>query len=116
MQPVYNLFRRSPGQGRDTVVALHAAIIRMISGLLKCVGWKILVLDLRFLQTHHIGLVLRDPVENDREPLPDGINVVGGDLHDAGEIQLRLSSIQCQDEYMPAKQYVKVEGRDLALT
>jgi hypothetical protein len=54
-------------------------------------------MNLGLLQTHHVGFVLREPVENERQALPDGIDVVGSDSHVPGDLQTRLSGIQCKD-------------------
>jgi hypothetical protein len=50
------------------------------------------VLDLGFLQTHDIGFVMRDPVENNRQAPADGVYVVGGDLHWGGMLDYRAGS------------------------
>ena len=69
----------------------------MISGLSDRLGRKVLIMNLGLLETHHVGFVLREPVENERQALPDGIDVVGSDSHVPGDLQTRLSGIQCKD-------------------
>jgi len=81
MKAIDDFFRQSKGQRGNAVIAFHAPISRVISGTPNSSGRKVLILDLGFLQTHHVRLVLGDPVENDGKPLPDGIDVVGGDFH-----------------------------------
>src|SRR5581483_4026582 len=58
----------------------------MVSGVANRIHREILVLDLGFLQTHHIRFLLGDPVEHNRQAAPDGIYVVGGDLHRDGRL------------------------------
>jgi hypothetical protein len=61
-------------------------------------------------------LVLGDPVENDWEPLADGVNVVGGDFHGPQRFNHSIIRHRSQYNYMTAKQQVEVERRNLALT
>src|SRR5207247_2533788 len=69
------------GQGCHTVIPLHAAKRGVVSGLTKSASGKILILHLRLLQTHHIGLVRRDPIEHQRQAPANGVDVIAGDLH-----------------------------------
>ena len=84
MQAVNDFFWWRAGQRGDPVIGLHAAEGRVVSGVMNCIDRKILILDLGFLQTHHIGFVRGEPVEYDRQAAADGVYIVGGDLHRDG--------------------------------
>ena len=86
MQAVNYFFRARAGERGDPVIGLHAAKGRVVSGAANRIDGKVLVLDLGFLQAHHIGFVLGEPAEDDREAAPDGVDVVGGDFHRDGRL------------------------------
>src|SRR5580704_9716802 len=56
----------------------------MVSGVVNRIDRKLVVLDLGFLQAHHIRFVRGEPFEHDREAPADGVHVVGSDLHRDG--------------------------------
>jgi hypothetical protein len=86
MQAMNDFFRGCTGQGGDAIVSLHAAEGGVVSGAANGIDRKFVVLDLGFLQAHHIGFVMRDPVEDDRQATADRIYVVGGDFHREGTL------------------------------
>src|ERR1700722_6374790 len=81
MQSENNFSRWRKDQRGDAVVRLHAAKGRVVSGVPDRIDRKVLILDLGLLQTHHVGFVLGDPAEDDRQAPADGVYVVGGDFH-----------------------------------
>ncbi len=81
MQPVYDALRGISGKRGYAVEAFHPAVSGVVAGLSQLLHRKVLVLNFRLLQTHHIGLMLLQPVKQDGKALAKRVYVVGGDLH-----------------------------------
>jgi hypothetical protein len=73
--------KRRPGKNRNAVVALLPGECRRVLRRLDLHQRELRVLDLRFLQANDIGLRLRSPVDQMREPDLEGVDIPGREFH-----------------------------------
>lgn len=69
-------------EGGDPVVAFHSSETRVVSGVLDFGRGELGILDFGFLEAEDVGLMAREPIEEDGEAPADGVDVPGGEFHE----------------------------------
>src|SRR5690349_6497227 len=72
--------RLAAGERGNSVVTLHAAKRGVVAHLAERIGGGIVILYLGFLQTEGVGLVRRQPIDDQRQTPADRVDVPGCDF------------------------------------